>query len=842
MTSAGNESSKEIPPEESGEIPAQVHGEIPAEVPCEFHAKVPGENPAEGHGVNPAKAPCEIRAKKDGKSPSEGPGNTPGENAGESGFGRTNLLLVGIVLLLAAAAWSAAAFMIVSGRDSELIDMSYLQKGDALIRSLTSPEHSAWTRTLTSRQSLQGAALEYREFASMANASYIVLTDLSGRVHISSSPGTFGTGDFPGLAPPGDFRPQEAKSFVSDAGGTRTLWIYRPITLETGPTASGAPGRAVYYLLTGFDMAALDEQKASSASWYFKAISLTGLVIFILSAAAILSYLLRIERRRARYAESRAETIIGCLSSGLFITDPDGIVLQASAEALRISGLGKDAVIGRSLDDLVLSVRELAGGGPDAASSPPDSGPAPDEDLRGGPPDSGPAPDEWLRGGPPDSGPAPDEDLRGGPPDGGPAPDEWLRGGPPDGGPAPDDDLRGGPPDGGPAPDKWLREGPPDSGPAPDEDLRGSPPDSGPDEGLRGGPPDSGPAPDEGLQDGPPARLEGAQVDDLRPGAGSAEHERAARLRLLEDDFIDAELVMSFAGGGAREAVVSVSTGTFDGRDGLKAGRLVLMANIRDKEERRRESAERDLLATLGLMAKRLTHAINNPLTAIRGSTQHVISMVAEGKMDPKLFVDKLGTVLTSVDRLKSTSTSVLDFGREARPNLEAVNAALLLTDLEDLHADNEERAGIAFDVTLPPLPVAVMADEAMFSEVLQNLFENALQAVRGNPPERPGRVEAALSGSSLTGAVITFADNGPGFSGARLSRPFQPYSTTRVNGNGLGLPIVKKLVAAHGGTVTLSNRTGAGGEIAGAQITIALPGVSPEAAKKVVEEAMKGG
>jgi signal transduction histidine kinase len=296
------------------------------------------------------------------------------------------------------------------------------------------------------------------------------------------------------------------------------------------------------------------------------------------------------------------------------------------------------------------------------------------------------------------------------------------------------------------------------------------------------------------------------------------------------------ELEVSFRGG--KTALLSVFAWPYFTTGDEPDGRLVLVTDVSGMVRLRRELAEKDLLAGLGAMARHVAHEIRNPLSSIKGFTQHLLGKVEDGRIDPETFAEELKMVLVSVNRLKDTVTEVLDYGRPAEVNPRAQDMGTLLMRIKEFVAYDPDWGGAVFEVSLPPeLPVVAMVDDALFSEGLLNLFLNAVQAVGSNPPERPGKVEAELCGTSAAGAVIAFRDNGPGFPADQLEKPFKPYYTTKAKGSGLGLPSVKKIVQAHGGTVVLANRTGSSGEVAGAMVIVSLPPAPADAVAAVEAE-----
>ncbi|TWU46658.1 ATP-binding protein [Rubripirellula reticaptiva] len=121
--------------------------------------------------------------------------------------------------------------------------------------------------------------------------------------------------------------------------------------------------------------------------------------------------------------------------------------------------------------------------------------------------------------------------------------------------------------------------------------------------------------------------------------------------------------------------------------------------------------------------------------------------------------------------------------------------------------------------LTLPDHDVQCMLDPVRIEQVLRNLFENAIAASDGN-----ARVDMDWSPSEFDDQgtlCITVSDNGNGFTAEQRMSAFDPFFTTKVHGTGLGLPICRRIIEAHGGSIAVEENGGSGGII-----TIALPGL----------------
>jgi signal transduction histidine kinase len=135
------------------------------------------------------------------------------------------------------------------------------------------------------------------------------------------------------------------------------------------------------------------------------------------------------------------------------------------------------------------------------------------------------------------------------------------------------------------------------------------------------------------------------------------------------------------------------------------------------------------------------------------------------------------------------------------------------LAALQESHAiESNVRIQITTARDLPPLK----ADPSYLTQVLLNLMLNGLQAM---PEGGTLTLEAKASNRNF---IIAVTDTGTGIAAESLSRIFEPYFTTKVQGSGLGLAISKRIIEAHGGTITVSNPAGGGSRF---EISLPLDG-----------------
>jgi len=236
-------------------------------------------------------------------------------------------------------------------------------------------------------------------------------------------------------------------------------------------------------------------------------------------------------------------------------------------------------------------------------------------------------------------------------------------------------------------------------------------------------------------------------------------------------------------------------------------------------------SAQR--MAAWGDVARRIAHEIKNPLTPIQLSAERIKrkfrSQVGEDS-------DKLDQMTDVIVRQTNDLRRIVDefskFARMPEPELRENDLVALVRDAVTLQEAGQPEVKIISD--LPDEIVKADIDSTMISQALTNLIKNAGEAIetaqeKGNVTILHPEIRVMMMVAEDM-CQITIQDNGIGLPEDR-ARLFEPYVTTRDKGTGLGLPIVKKIIEEHGGTLTLTDATIFDGHAhAGACAIITLP------------------
>ena len=241
----------------------------------------------------------------------------------------------------------------------------------------------------------------------------------------------------------------------------------------------------------------------------------------------------------------------------------------------------------------------------------------------------------------------------------------------------------------------------------------------------------------------------------------------------------------------------------------------------REMDQRQRVQAalfQSEKLASLGALLANVAHELNNPLA--------IASMELENLGEMRGVVsrsDDLGLLRQAVDRCKGVVQSFLNLARQQTPTRQSVSINAIFDEALVLLEHAMEVDGILIERRLADNLPLLWGDPHQLHHVVANLIANAHHALRQRPLPRYLYLTTATD-ANRTEITLEVADNGPGMPEDVQRRVFDPFFTTKPQGegSGLGLPLCRNIVEAHGGAIDMISQVGDG-----AKVRIALPVVA---------------
>ncbi len=269
------------------------------------------------------------------------------------------------------------------------------------------------------------------------------------------------------------------------------------------------------------------------------------------------------------------------------------------------------------------------------------------------------------------------------------------------------------------------------------------------------------------------------------------------------DDRLEGTCLLSMARpGGGIIKVEAVSTSFFEGDEEK------YMYFLRDVSEREIFQERRRILekmATLGEMAAKISHEINNPLAAI-----HTFAELGVRKAEDQKLKSYFEAIVNQTDRITGITTTYLKFSRQSVPNSEDFDPRAAIVQALDILVMSGQGKHVSIEREVTDAPLVLHGHRDQLVQVFLNLMVNAAHATEGKE-ERTMRVSLTREDGRLVARV---SDNGTGIPLELRERIFDPFFTTKEEGKGtgLGLALVREIVVdQYKGSIDIDSTPGEG-------------------------------
>ena len=283
--------------------------------------------------------------------------------------------------------------------------------------------------------------------------------------------------------------------------------------------------------------------------------------------------------------------------------------------------------------------------------------------------------------------------------------------------------------------------------------------------------------------------------------------------KCIKENKLDCTATFDFDNPSMERKVISFHARKIDDFDGL----FFIISDVTFFYKFKDEFRKNESLASMTTMAAGVAHEIKNPLASILLYVQIMEKLIdRDGCLTKEEAEKNLSVVKEEVQRLNSIAVDFLFAVKPMKVSFEKYSLNDLVNKVLKLATTELEQSGIQLNLNLASSMPNVMMDIGLMQQVLLNLIKNAIQAMNNCQNEKNITIDTYLDG---TNAVLAVSDTGCGMTEKQMEKIFEPYFTTKSEGNGLGLTIVFKIIKEHGGDIHVRSTLGEG-----SQFTITLP------------------
>ena len=236
---------------------------------------------------------------------------------------------------------------------------------------------------------------------------------------------------------------------------------------------------------------------------------------------------------------------------------------------------------------------------------------------------------------------------------------------------------------------------------------------------------------------------------------------------------------------------------------GYAPGQVLLLSDVTQTRNLQRAAQKNLHLVTMGKMMASLAHQIRTPLS----SSMLYLSQIVEGELDEETSRRFCEKSLARVKHIEQLINDMLVFAHGGQFVTTRFDLLSLLTELRDHLQPQLQLRNAQFNLPAELPAVELQGNKEALLGALGNLCMNALQAVSGKEPH----IDITVTVNRNSTLALTLRDNGSGMDRETRRHIFDPFFSTKSDGTGLGLAVVKSVVESHQGKVAVYSKPGRG-------------------------------
>ncbi|MGA7108206.1 MAG: ATP-binding protein [Terracidiphilus sp.] len=215
-------------------------------------------------------------------------------------------------------------------------------------------------------------------------------------------------------------------------------------------------------------------------------------------------------------------------------------------------------------------------------------------------------------------------------------------------------------------------------------------------------------------------------------------------------------------------------------------------------------------ITTIGELTASIAHEVNQPLAAVVANADACVAWLKF--KEPNLSEARAAAerAIQGATRASEVIARIRSIINKKPPERIPVQLNLLIEETSMLAASQAARNGVTISTELDPNLPDVVGDRIQLQQVLFNLVTNAIEAM-SSVTDRPRELKIRSQVQDSGQVLVSVEDNGVGVDAEAMARLFEPFFTTRVHGVGMGLPISRSIIEAHGGRLWADSSLGQG-------------------------------